>query len=308
MTITKILCSAIAVVIVFAITPLCLAQERAVGILFCDTPGSRSRQDITADISQEFPSRFIDCSSFVPDPSHIFVALSYSDATAILSNPHSLSSPIIVTNVYRDAVSDLMAANERGDIYTLFNDPNPRYQLRLAKAIFKKNPRLLLIHSYATHSIAAEYKEAAISLGIELQIALALDEKGVLSTIQKHQDVDAIVLIPDKRLYNKMTLPNIINTSYRINIPLIGFSPALVKSGIVATTYPSIHLRSSFISTAIDHYIRGHDKPNIPLDENIHSISINRRVAQSLSMDVAEDQVLIDSIQPQKEGEDFGHR
>jgi ABC-type uncharacterized transport system substrate-binding protein len=297
----KNLFAACACTLLLPFSPIASAEERLVNVVFCDSPGSISRQEVISEISARFPATFVDCGSAVPTQSQIFVALSYSDAIDILSNDHLASSPIVISNVYRNSVSDVLAANEKGDIYTFFNDPDPRAQLLLSKAIFPDLPRLLLIYSYATHSIAVEYQQTASLLGLELHLAAVKDEKGVLKTIQDYRDVDAIILIPDKHLYNKMTLPNIIRSSYQSNIPLIGFSPGLVQSGILGTTYPSIQARIDFVDTIVDHYVQNHDKSNTPLDGHSHGLSINRRVARSLGMEIAEDGVLIGSIQEREE-------
>lgn len=277
------------------------AEERVVDVVFCDGPGRAARQEVISNISERYPVTFVDCGSVLPTQSQVFVALSYSDATNLLSNKYLASSPIIISNVYRASVSDMLAANEKVDIYTFFNDPDPRAQLLLSKAVFPALPRLLLIHSYSTHSIAVEYQHSASQLGLELQLATVKDEKGVLKAIQDYRDIDAILLIPDKNLYNKMTLPNIIRSSYQLNVPLIGFSPALVQSGVLGTTYPSHQARVDFVSAVVDHYIENHDDSNTPLDGHSHGLSINRRVARSLGMDIATDGVLISSIE---EGEE----
>jgi ABC-type uncharacterized transport system substrate-binding protein len=186
-------------------------------------------------------------------------------------------------------------------MYTFFNDPDPRSQLLLSKAIFPHLPRFLLMYTQATRSIAVEYDHAALSLGVQLQLTEVSDEKGALRAIRDYQDADAIVLIPDKTLYNKDTLPNIIRASYQLNIPLVGFSAGLVRSGVLGTTYPSIDSRVEFISRVIDHYRKNQDNSRTVLDDHRHSLVINRKVARSLNITIVEDDILMNSIQGEGE-------
>jgi ABC-type uncharacterized transport system substrate-binding protein len=277
------------------------ARQQSIDIVFCNGPGTGSRREIISELSNRYPTRYVDCASTVPTETQLFVALSYADVVDILSNAHLASSPAVISNVYRDSISDIPAARHRSNMYTFFNDPDPRSQLLLSKAIFPHLPRFLLMYTQATRSIAVEYDHAALSLGVQLQLTEVSDEKGALRAIRDYQDADAIVLIPDKTLYNKDTLPNIIRASYQLNIPLVGFSAGLVRSGVLGTTYPSIDSRVEFISRVIDHYRKNQDNSRTVLDDHRHSLVINRKVARSLNITIVEDDILMNSIQGEGE-------
>lgn len=51
------------------------------------------------------------------------------------------------------------------------------------------------------------------------------------------QRIDVLVAVPDKRLFNERTIHGILLSSYRYNIPVVGFSRAMVHAGALASAW-----------------------------------------------------------------------
>lgn len=265
--------------------------------MFCNSKGGLDREEIMSNLASQYTTRRVDCDSVRPAENQIFVALSFADVASMSSNTQLSFSPTIITNVFQDTLSDVAPPENLRGSYTFFIDPDPRQQLLLSKAILANRPSLLLIYTEATKAIAGNYEAIARSLNIDLRAISVSSEKGTLKSIIKNRDVDGVILIPDKRIYNKATLPSIMRTTYQLDLPLIGFSPVIVKSGALATTFPSLRSQTDYISSIVDEFSKSEGEPLPVTKSGSHSLAVNRIVARSLNLNIAEESILIDNIQ-----------
>jgi ABC-type uncharacterized transport system substrate-binding protein len=93
---------------------------------------------------------------------------------------------------------------------------------------------------------------------------------------------DALLAIPDTRIHNQSTVPNILISSYRKRIPLIGFSSAYVKAGALAAVYSSpediaFHVRDNIVKIYSGEKIVDREQ-----SAEYFSILFNSEVARSL--------------------------
>ncbi len=105
----------------------------------------------------------------------------------------------------------------------------------------------------------------------------------LLSTIRhlKRQS-DALLMLPNQRLYNRDTLKGVLLTAYRNRIPIISYSPAHVKSGALASIYSSPEDIGRHLSELLSSSMSKPPKAGQTLHyARYYSIKINRRVAHS---------------------------
>lgn len=272
------------------------AASKATEISVCDGTGDNNRELIIAELTKRYPTTAIDCATAALGERHILVGLSLEDVIDISANSSMSDAVIVLSNVYQDSVAGVFESERFQKAYTFFKDPNPRQQLLLSKAILSDQPSLLLLHTNATTNIAERYVELSPSLGVDIRPVLAANEREALRAVLDNRDADGILLIPDKTIYNTITLPNIMRTSYQLGIPLIGFSPELVNSGVLATTFPSLQSVLDFIISVIDGHTLGGVQPH-KSSAVAHSLAVNRIVARSLNLHIPTKGLLIRSIQ-----------
>lgn len=103
--------------------------------------------------------------------------------------------------------------------------------------------------------------------------------------------VDALIAVPDRRIYNRRTGHGILLGTYRANIPLIGYSSALVGAGALMSAWlpPGEHGREAGRMLAPHLGPRG--KPGWPRSRysSIYRIAVNHDVARSLGLVAAID-------------------
>lgn len=96
--------------------------------------------------------------------------------------------------------------------------------------------------------------------------------------------IDVLLAQPDIKIHNRKTVSKILLSSYRKNIPVIGFSSAFVKAGALAAVFSSPEDIGQHIGDSIASYLR-HGKITAGTSfPRFFSVSINKQVAHSLGI------------------------
>jgi len=94
---------------------------------------------------------------------------------------------------------------------------------------------------------------------------------------------DVLIAIPDSMIYNNNSIRNILLTSYRQGVPLIGLSQAYVNAGALGAIYSTPEqLAEQAVATVIS-FARNRQlpEPQYPVD---FTIAVNQQVARSLEI------------------------
>ncbi len=120
-----------------------------------------------------------------------------------------------------------------------------RQHLKPLHVLFPKISRLgVLFHPQKSNEVQAQLKKDAKTLGITIVSETVHSEQDVpkaLNAIKNH--IDALWLLPDSTVLTENTLDFLISTTLEANIPVVGFSAGLVKSGAAVGAY--IHYADS---------------------------------------------------------------
>lgn len=74
--------------------------------------------------------------------------------------------------------------------------------------------------------------------GQSVQVQGVADDRGVASALRRLlPEVDVLLLLPDSQVVNSANVRNVLLTSYRYRVPVVGFSPGLVTAGAVAAVF-----------------------------------------------------------------------
>ena len=108
--------------------------------------------------------------------------------------------------------------------------------------------------------------------------------------------VGLILMLPDKKLYNKTNIKEVLLTGYLQKVPFIGYSKALAKTGaIAAITTPQNILLQDIVeivnSRLMGEYIRQQNYPST------HKIIINESIQNSLNFPIASEIVNADETE-----------
>ncbi|AHK78679.1 hypothetical protein M911_05260 [Ectothiorhodospira haloalkaliphila] len=120
-------------------------------------------------------------------------------------------------------------------------------------------------------------------------LRFAAEEDDLIPTfIRASREADAIITVPDRRIYNPRTIVSIMMTTYRQGTPLIGHSEALHRAGALM----SIHSPPQALGREAGQFIQSLNGPDgwvaVRRHTQVHQVSINHQVARSLRITVEE--------------------
>lgn len=108
-------------------------------------------------------------------------------------------------------------------------------------------------------------------------------------------EADAFLAIPDAKVINSATAQNVLLTSYRFRVPVLGYSAAYVRAGALLAVYSSpaqIGTDAGELARAV---VRGGNL-GVPRHPRYFSVAVNRQVARSLGLAIDDEAVLRDRL------------
>lgn len=96
-------------------------------------------------------------------------------------------------------------------------------------------------------------------------------------------DSEVLLVVPDSTIYSISNFRNILLTSYRRNVPLVGISKAYVKAGAVCAIFSTPEQLAGQASGAIVLFARNRQLP-VPQYPALFIIEVNQQVARSLEL------------------------
>ena len=109
-------------------------------------------------------------------------------------------------------------------------------------------------------------------------------------------DAEAFVAVPDAKVINSATAQNVLLTSFRFRVPVLGYSAAYVRAGALLAVYST----PAQIGTEAGELARsaargaGVGAPKYP---RYYSVAVNRQVERALGLSIEDDAVLRERLQ-----------
>lgn len=148
---------------------------------------------------------------------------------ALVAKLEIIDTPVIFCMVLDPAKHDLKAPNMIG---ILLEVPADRQLAALRSAIPAARRIGVLYDTEKTASVVEDARRRARAQGFELVAKAVASEKDVPAALRGLlPQIDALWLIPDSTVLNEDSLRFLLSTALESTIPVLGFSPDLVKSG-----------------------------------------------------------------------------
>ncbi len=149
----------------------------------------------------------------------------------------SRSTDILATLVPRASLrAEAMPATRRFGA-VLLDQPLAR-QLLLVKVLLGPNQRIGSLLGPVSQSQASALQHVAQRLGLPLVAAEVADEQALMPALNRLLGrSDVLLALPDPLVFNRRNLRNILLSTYRQRIPVLGFSRATVRAGALAAVY-----------------------------------------------------------------------
>ncbi|MBU1689931.1 MAG: hypothetical protein KJ958_02170 [Gammaproteobacteria bacterium] len=115
-------------------------------------------------------------------------------------------------------------------------------------------------------------------------------------------ECDVLLAVPDPLIYNRNTVQSILLTTYRHQVPLIGFSPSYVKAGAIAAVF-SVPEQIGQQAAEIIQRLAADQRLPLPQPPRYFSVGVNTQVARSLGISIDDEASLNNKLKRTSEGE-----
>lgn len=207
-------------------------------------------------------------------------------AARLVAENYSGFAHVLCLMVPRAVVGNLewSSAPGPGRNAAVFIDQPLARTLNLIEATFPQARRVGLMispeNSVIAKALAQESSRRKFIYNVE-QIATPLDVAPALRRLLP--DSDVLLLVPDAMAINAGNAQNVLLTTYRYRVPVVGFSQGLAKAGAVASVYSSpVQIGRQGIQMAL-RLIETGELPHAQHASEF-SIAFNPHVARSLGM------------------------
>lgn len=97
-------------------------------------------------------------------------------------------------------------------------------------------------------------------------------------------EADVLLALPDQQVFNAQTIQNILLSSFRARVPLVGFSPAYVRAGALLAVFSTPEQIGRQSAALAKDVLLGRGLPATPLYPSSFSVMVNDHVARSLGL------------------------
>jgi ABC-type uncharacterized transport system substrate-binding protein len=129
--------------------------------------------------------------------------------------------------------------SQRSRITALYAEPAPADQFRLIALLYKRPVRIAALLGKNADVLANSLRSQARSEGADLKVDLMAPDDLNLA-LNRLGNAQVLLAMPDHNVYHTESIRNILLTTYRRNVGVIGFSSDMVNAGALASTYSDI--------------------------------------------------------------------
>lgn len=208
-------------------------------------------------------------------------------AVRSLAAQHQGRAPVLMLMVPRASAERVSwpPALARSKVAAVYIDQPPARSLALAQRLLPGARRIGVVVStdYLDGVVALRQEAARRRLELQVEtIAAAGELSRALRRVLSESDV--LVLLPDALVVNAENVRNVLLTTYRYRIPVIGFSEGLARAGAVASVYSSPTQIGRQGALLIRAWAVGRGDLPDSTHADAFSLAFNPHVARSLGM------------------------
>jgi len=220
------------------------------------------------------------------DPGQLLVAVGTGAMEALAQK--NLPQPVLSVLVPRAAFEKVARQSDhQGDprIFSAITLDQPwARQFALIRHALPGRTKVGILLSPNSSEIATALNAAAKAAGFVAVIETVDVEANLLTTLKRLLgESDVVLAVPDPLIYNRNTVQSILLTTYRHQVPLLGFSPSYVKAGAIAAVFSVPEQIGQQAAEMIQRLVADRRLP-LPQPPRYFSVGVNTQVARSLGI------------------------
>lgn len=153
-----------------------------------------------------------------------------------------LRAPVLGTLLPRNTFERIAEESGRmgdpGRFSAVFLDQPTARQLDLIRLALPGFSRIGLLLGPESETLLGAMRDGVAGRRLRIVAQTVYAEKQLFPALQRLQaDADVLLALPDQVVFNSATIPNILLTTYRQRLPVVGFSAAYTRAGAVLALY-----------------------------------------------------------------------
>ena len=158
-------------------------------------------------------------------------------------------------------------------------------QLRLIRLALPAARRVGVLWGPESAPQAPALRTVAQRLGLQLVEATVTTEADLAPGLrQVLSGSEALLAVPDPTVYGSNTVRNILLTAFRSGVPLVGVSPAYVRSGALLAVYATAEHTARDTLPLVVQALQGRPWPSEPVYGSQFEVGVNQHLARSLGL------------------------
>lgn len=159
-------------------------------------------------------------------------------------------------------------------------------QLDLLQAAFPERRRIGLLHSPDTPiDIEGLRRQIAERGGSLVALPVSSDGKLFASLEKVFAGSDLLLATPDYAIYNSSNIRNILLTTYRKSIPLVGLNQSYVNAGALCAVFSTTEQMAEQAGGTVISFVRNGHLPDPQFPANF-TVAVNQQVARSMGIEL----------------------
>lgn len=225
---------------------------------------------------------------------------------ARLTALQNASVPVLHTLLPRQSYLELVRdrdPNRARRQTAVYLDQPLRRQLNLIGFALPEHSRIAVILGTATAALEPELVTAARDRDLELRAHRLSNPQELIPLLRDAlEDSDVLLSLPDPQVFNSGTIHHLLVATYHRKVPVVGFSRAFVEAGALLAVYSTPaqtgRQAAEIVQQALRTPTRALPPPQYP---KYFAVAVNRRVAASLGLELADEHALLNRLQGQPE-------
>lgn len=195
-----------------------------------------------------------------------------------------IDTPVLVVMVPETGHQKLLMKKSLPPISAIYlNQPWDR-QFDFLRAALPERRKIGLLYSPDTRIDVESLRKKVAARGGSLTARPVQSADSLFSALESVlADSTVLLAIPDSAIYSSSNFRNILLTSYRHDVPLVGFSKAYVNAGAVCAIFSTPEQLAEQAGETVVVFARNRQLP-APQYSAAFTIEVNRQVARSLEL------------------------
>lgn len=192
--------------------------------------------------------------------------------------------PVIAALVSSNDFAAVNTSSRQSLRTAVFIDQPKSRQLYFLRALQPKINRIGVVYSRQSVAELEQLRLAATEQNLAVEANFVSSPQDIYTSIEAVMHKAGLLLaIPDSSIYNASNVRNILLTTYRDDIPLIGLSQAYVNAGALAAIFSSPEQMAADVSSMLRQFSESGVLPAAQYPTSF-SIATNPQVADSLKI------------------------